>query len=162
MVALVREEAEDRVTAIEELLNCLSKLYFRAFGSSRLRPYERACIEAWRETLPEFKQRTLETQLSKFDLVQRQAGQMRSVFYSVSDPDLKAWKKEDFFQDGGAEDEKKVYEGRLSARVGDLTPAVDFAIFTHLGRISSIEFESEPGVLAKLKAGLKAKGLLRR
>jgi hypothetical protein len=130
------------------MLNQLSRLVHRAFGSNRLRSHEKVCIASWRSALPEAARRTLDEQLTKLDYVQRQAGGMKTVFYSVRDPGYESWSDTDFFSLRG--EEQKVFVGSVSGKIGDVTKSIHFSIYVHRGRLSSIEFSSEPSVLGTM------------
>jgi hypothetical protein len=134
------------------MLNYLSRLVHLAFGSNRLRPYEQACIDAWRSTLPVVLRQKLDGQLSKFDLVQRQARGTKSVFYIARDPQYQSWGEDVLFPD--REEDRKVFAATLTGRIGDVAESVRFSIYLHRGRLSSIEFASEPGALTSLTNGL--------
>jgi len=130
----------------------LASLIHRAFGRNKLRPYERACIDAWRSTLSARLKWRLDEQLTRFDLVQRQARGTKTVFYSVRDPGYTSWSDDVLFHPRG--EEQKVFAGSVSARIGDVTESFRFCIYLHRGRLSSLEFSSEPGAISKLSDGL--------
>lgn len=138
--------------ASDVMLNFLSRLVHLAFGSNRLRPYEEICIDAWRSTLPESLRKKLEGQLSKFDLIQRQARGTKSVFYDLRDPQYQTWGDDILFAD--RQEGRKVFAATLTGKIGDVAESVRFSIYLHHGRLSSIEFASEPGALASLLKGL--------
>jgi hypothetical protein len=127
------------------ILQFLSRLFFLAFGSNRLRPYERVCIDAWRSTLSDVLREKLDKQLEKFDFVQRQARGTKSVFYCLRDPHYTTWGDGELFPD--REEDQRVFAGILTGKIGDITESVRFGVYIHRGRLSSIEFDSEPGAL---------------
>jgi len=134
------------------ILQFISRLFYLAFGSNRLRPYERVCIDAWRSTLTNELRQKLDKQLEKFDFVQRQARRTKSVFYCIRDPDYKTWGDDELFPN--REEDRRVFTGTLTGEIGDITESVRFGVYLHRGRLSSIEFESEPGALASISTGL--------
>lgn len=153
MVAqLVQVQRGMAVGVSETIFNFLSRLIHIAFGSNRLRHYEQVCIAAWRSKLPKMLQQKLDKQLVKFDLVQRQARGTKSVFYSVRDPQFQSWGDDDFFP--VREEDYKVFAGTLTGKIDDVTESVQFSVYLHRGRLSSLEFSSELGALASLPKGL--------
>ncbi|MES9991500.1 MAG: hypothetical protein ABW098_06065 [Candidatus Thiodiazotropha sp.] len=140
----------------EAVLSYVSRVIHLVFGSKRLRHYEQVCIAAWRSTLSAVLQKKLDKQLEKFDLVQRQANGLKSVFYSLRDPQYTTWKEDDLFPVLG--EEQKVFTGTLIGNIEDVTESVKFSVYLHKGRLSSIEFVSEPGALASLSKGLLIDG----
>lgn len=152
MVLPVRARQVTPVSVSEAMLQFVSRLVYRAFGSNRLRPYEQVCINAWRSTLPDVLQQKLDNQLERFELVQRQARGIKSVFFSIRDPRYESWGDDILFPDRG--EERKVFTGKLTGKIGDVTESVGFSVYLHRGRLSSIEFDSEPGALATLTNGL--------
>lgn len=65
------------------LLSTISDWYFRLFGTSKLRPYEQACIEAWKRVLGDEGAGLVEAQLALRDFVQRTAGDRLVCLYSI-------------------------------------------------------------------------------
>jgi hypothetical protein len=140
------------VSASEMVFNFLSISFYRCFGKNKLRSYEKICINAWKKTLDEESQIKLKQQLKKIDLVQRQANELKTVFYCVKDPECKSWNESFLFS---IRDENlKVFSGELTGEIKNVKESVKFSIFLHKGRLSSIEFDSELGVLKSLKDGL--------
>jgi hypothetical protein len=140
------------VSVNETMMNFISKAIHKALGSNKLHHYEAVCLTAWSSNLSGELQQKLERQKIKFDLVQRQANGMKSVFYSVSDPQYQSWTDNDLFP--LRDENQKVFSGTLTGTIGDITESVKFYIYLHRGRLSSIEFTSEPGALASLSEGL--------
>lgn len=66
---------------IESILRRLSHFLNRLSSSKQLRPYEEMVLQAWRSTLTEEEQQTLDAQLIAADLMQRQAGDAKVCFY---------------------------------------------------------------------------------
>lgn len=138
------------MSATEAFFSWLSRVSGLLFGSPRPRPYERACLRAWSETLSDSQRKKLQSQLELFDIIQRQARRTKSVFYSLRDPSYRSWPEAVFFDDRS--EDLRVFNGYLRGNIGDITESVVFTIYTHRGRLFSIEFDSEPGALASLRS----------
>jgi hypothetical protein len=112
-------------------------------------------MDAWRSTLSDVLRQKLDKQLEKFDFVQRQARGTKSVFYCIRDPRYKTWGDDELFPD--RDEDQRVFAGILTGKIGDITKSVRFGVYLHRGRLSSIEFDSEPGALASISIGLAAR-----
>jgi hypothetical protein len=60
-------------------------------GSARLRPYEKACLEAWRTLLTAEGLSLLDRQLERLSFLQRQANGKLLCFYDVNDESAQHW-----------------------------------------------------------------------
>ena len=140
---------------METVLELISRWYYMLFGSSRLRPYEEVCLAAWRSTLSESILWKLDRQLGSFDFVERHVRRTKSVFHCVRDPEYKRWEDDILFS--LRETDRKVFSGTLTGAIGDVIESVSFEIFVHRGRLFSIEFASEPGLLASLSDELSVR-----
>lgn len=142
-----------RVTIMSSIFEVVSRILYFLFGSARLRQHEQACLDAWRRTLSESVDQKVRTQIAEFDLIQRQARGVKSVFYSIRDPQYASWGDELLLS---VKDKScRVFEGVLVGKVGDITESVRFCIYIHRGRLFSIEFSSEPGALSSIADDLK-------
>lgn len=150
----VRRQEGVTVDVIENICTVITRLYYKVLGSSELLHYEDVCLRAWKSTLSIAEMQKVDSQLRKFDFIQRQARGTKSVFFSLKDPQYRSWSDAELFLERG--EEKSVYVGNLSGRIGDVEESVKFRIYLHRGRLSSIEFSSEPGALATIKSGLRA------
>lgn len=133
------------------MLRFIMKSIYRFFHFNKLRHYEQVCLNAWRSNLSFEDKKKLDHQLKHFDLIQRQARKMKSVFYCIGDPQYENWDDDILFSDRR---EKKVMSGTLSAQISDVTVQLTFFIYIFEGRLSSIEFSSEPGILATMPTGI--------
>ena len=66
---------------MERIFDSLAKLHFRLFGKKDLSPLEQQSVSAWRASLNERERAVLDAQLSAVQMIQRQAGGARLVFY---------------------------------------------------------------------------------
>jgi hypothetical protein len=115
----------------------------RVFGSAKLRPYERAVLDAWRDRLPDDARAILGTQLALYDYVQRQSAGKVTCFFCLRDRECSTWPADAFFPLRTTED----------TPVARLTLArIDEQKKTHLraeivigdGRLLSIDFNRRP------------------
>lgn len=60
-------------------------------GSARVRPYEKACLDAWRTLLTAEGLSLLDQQLERLSFLQRQANDKLLCFYDVNDEAAKHW-----------------------------------------------------------------------
>lgn len=111
-------------------------------GGSKLRPYEQACVDRWRDNLDSVASGILLRQLSRFNLIQRQAHDRIVAFYCVGDGANKPWPSEDLFPLGG--DEVRVARLKLRAQGVGAVSQVKADIVLHDGRLSSLEFSTLP------------------
>lgn len=66
-------------------------------GSFRLRPYESACIAAWRQTLSESALVLLDEQCKRLGVYQRYSGERQLCFYDMTDKSCESWPREILF-----------------------------------------------------------------
>jgi hypothetical protein len=66
-------------------MKALSDLLYRLAGSTKLRPYESACLDAWRRELSPQAATMLAKQLRLYDFVQRQSADKATGFFCVGD-----------------------------------------------------------------------------
>ncbi|MDL2322128.1 hypothetical protein LJC47_07300 [Desulfosarcina sp. OttesenSCG-928-B08] len=137
--------------AEDDMLHFIRGSIYSFFHLNKLRYYENVCLDSWRYYLPSEINQKLDRQLQRFDLIQRQSLRLKSVFYCVKDPQYRNWNDDILFPDRS---EKKVMIGTLSAQIEDVVIYLKFCIYIFKGRLSSIEFSSEPGILARLSKGL--------
>lgn len=135
---------------LEGILSKLLRAAGLLLGSPRSRHYERACFQAWRETLSDSQREKLQSQLGLFDIIQRQARRTKSVFYCLRDPSYRSWPDAVSFDD--CSEDLRVFNGYLRGNINDISESVACTIYTHKGRLFSIEFDSEPGVLPSLRS----------
>lgn len=64
--------------------------------NNKLRYYERFCLDEWKKHLNNDSKIILERQLSIFDYFSRVPHGLKTVFYSIRDPELKSWTKKVF------------------------------------------------------------------
>jgi hypothetical protein len=127
---------------METLLNFLSRVYFRLFGSKQLRPYEQLILDAWRRNLAPMWQRVLDDQLQKIQFIQRQAGDAKVCIYYSNDSEIA------LFSDASPNLNVAVIK-ISSIGVVEKQPLC-VKIYTHRGRFFSIEFPKRPYRYAQL------------
>jgi hypothetical protein len=119
-------------------------------GTRGLRPYETACVEAWRETLSPEGAAVLSRQLSRFNLIQRSPDGRLVTFFNTKDKTYASWSSEDFFPLRAEE----ISAARVWLRPADSPqqPETKADVVLHRGRLSSIEFNKPPD---SLRAGVQ-------
>ena len=120
----------------------LNDIYYRLFGSAKLRPYEKICIVAWEVTLSVESKDVFSAQLKQPYFVQRQAGDAKVCFY---------WHREDRlsrFKDASLD--LNVAIVTLKSNLAD-KQAMKAKIFLRRGRFFSIEFPKRPDRYAALQ-----------
>jgi len=80
-----------------DILQMLNDLLSHIFGSTKLRPYESMCLEAWKRELSGDAVAILERQLELYDLVQRQSAGKLVCFYCIGDPTCKKFPEDALF-----------------------------------------------------------------
>jgi hypothetical protein len=141
-------QVEMIVGVVDNILNVISSVWLRVFGKHKLMHYEVICLNSMGRELTKESQKNLFSQLNKFNLVQRPAYGLKSIFYDVKDPKYLTWGDEDLFHN--REENLKVFSGILRGQEEDIEAKIKFEIFIHRGRLSSIEFQSEPKIMEKL------------
>ena len=127
------------------LAGCLSRLLYFLFSSSKLRSYEQICIDAFRTELPEEEKVILDEQMKVLSFIQRQAGGLKTVFYegALGKNDVSG------IVFSNMAESHVVCAGMLVGKISDSTIEVGFRIYTHRGRLFSIEYSSFPNVLSR-------------
>jgi hypothetical protein len=127
-------------------------------GSARLRPYEKACIEAWRALLTVEGLLLLDQQLERLSFLQRQANGKLLCFYDINDKSAEHWPDSLLFPCRLTE--------ALAARV-TLRPAskecaspIKADIMLCKGRFFGLEFSKSPAFLANGFEVVKSDALL--
>ncbi len=113
-------------------------------GSSKLRPYEQACLDYWKDSLPAEAICILNRQLKRFDLIKRYSKGKLVVFYWSDDWSFSSWPAEDLFPQHG--EEVRVARIKLSVFSGGKKRNLKVEIVFHRGRLSSLEFNAPPKI----------------
>ena len=125
------------------ILDLIDRWYKRRFVGAELKPYESACLEVWKQRLPDEQRLLLENQLARFDYVERLADGKQVNFWRLGEqPDQ--WPEDLCFR---AAAQRRVVvaatvwlrrkEPRSRARLrADIT--------VYRGRFFSIEFDKPP------------------
>jgi len=116
----------------------LGRLLFS--GTRELRPYETACVEAWREKLSPEGAAVLSRQLSRFNLIQRSPDGRLVTFFDTKDKGYVTWSSEELF----ALRSEEVSAARVWLRSAEHQPEIKADVVLHRGRLSSIEFNKAP------------------
>ena len=116
-------------------LKCVNDIYYRLFGSTKLRSYEEICLAAWRATLSEDSKSILAAQFKHPYFVQRQAGDAKVCFYWYNEETLPR-----FTLSAPALNAAIV---TLRSKGGE-KGLLKVKIFIHRGRFFSIEFPKRP------------------
>jgi hypothetical protein len=122
------------MSVMEKIITLLASVYYRIFGSKRLSPIEKLCLEAWRGALPDTARKVLDAQLHLLDFVQKQAAGAKVCFFWASGIETPLF-------------DSKVENLHaatiiLGSNNGGVMPV---KIFVHRGRFFSIEFPKRPG-----------------
>lgn len=134
---------------MNDILDFLSKFYYKLVGNNKLRDYERFCLNEWKKYLDSDAGNLLEKQLSMFDYISREPYGLKTVFYSIRDTELKSWTTKDFFKN--LKPDLKVFSGTILGNIEDIEISVEFDIFLHKGRLFSIEFKNDTKLLMKVE-----------
>jgi|GEM_PF-3816006 len=122
-------------------LQRVNDIYYRLFGSTKLRPYEAICIDLWKNHLSEESKNIFDEQLKQPYIVQRQAGDAKVCFY---------WHKEELlplFKLSTPDVHAATVLLKSKTNDSDVLKA---KIFIHRGRFFSIEFPKRPNRYAEL------------
>jgi len=122
-----------------EILDCFLK---RAFGNTKLRPYESACLDAWKEQLSPDAVDILDRQLEWYDFVQRQSADKLVCFYRLGDPTCKQLPAEARFP--FQTEEAAVARVRLRSVGGRGRALLRADLVVVNGRFFDIEFDRRP------------------
>ena len=141
-------------------MNVVQSLFGRLlFGGTReLRPYETACVEAWREKLSTEGAAVLSRQLSRFNLIQRTPDGRLVTFFDTKDKSYVTWSSDDFFPLRSQE----ISAVRVWLRSAEdrQQPEIKADVVLHRGRLSSIEFNKAPHSLRSGAQVTKVKPLV--
>jgi hypothetical protein len=113
-------------------------------GSFQLRPYELACLEAWRKTLTGEALGLLDQQLKRLTVYQRYGKERLLCFYDMTDKSCSGWPKEILFP---------CQMDEVSVARLQLSPAADSQVVVKAdmtlcrGRFFGIEFNTPPKCL---------------
>jgi hypothetical protein len=118
---------------MERLFHLLASIHNRLFGSKRLLPHEKLCLDSWRDSLTNHAKNVLDAQLASLQFVQRQAAGAKVCFYF--------WKSKTPPLFDQAAPDLKVATVVLETSNGEQMPA---KIYVHRGRFFSIEFPKRP------------------
>jgi hypothetical protein len=111
-------------------------------GTRKLRPYENACIEGWRETLSPEGAAVLSRQFLRFNLIQRSPDEKLVSFFDTRDKSYATWGSEDLFPLRLEEISAARIWLRSTEKQG--RPEIKADVVLHKGRLSSIEFNLAP------------------
>lgn len=123
------------------ILKKISRIHYRLFGSTHLRPYEALCINAWKESLSEESKQIFDEQLKQPHFVQRQAGDAKVCFFWFKEPLASTFKL------SGADLHVATVFLKSKSNSGDILKA---KVFIHRGCFFSIEFPKRPKRYAAL------------
>lgn len=113
-------------------------------GSFQLRPYEAACLAAWRETLADKAVDLLDQQLKRLTVYQRYGKERLLCFYDMTDKSCSGWPKEILFP---------CQMDEVSVARLELSPAANSKVVVKAdmtlsrGRFFGIEFNKSPKCL---------------
>jgi hypothetical protein len=127
-------------------------------GTSKLRPYEIACVDVWKGTLPTEGVSILERQLKRFNLVQRVPGGRLVSLFDTKDRGFASWKSEDLFP--MCAEEVSVARVWLRSAVGRGRAEVKADVILRRGRLASIQFNKEPHSLESTAEFIKIRSLI--
>jgi len=126
-------------------------------GSGRLRPYERACVDAFRGLLSSGAAAILDCQLVRFDLIQRTPGGRLVALYERKAERYASWRSEDLFP---LRSEERVVARVWLRPTADINaPEIKADIVLRAGRLSSIEFTKNPKPLKRGSEVVKVRAL---
>jgi len=126
------------------IFETLSSLFYRIFGSAKLRIYETACLEAWKRTLSSGAIEILNKQLDSYNFVQRLSHDKLVGFHDLKDPSYERWPKNAFFP---LRAEEAIVAAIRFRPTGEPRAALRGNIILAKGRLSSIEFDRPPKML---------------
>jgi hypothetical protein len=141
-------------------MSVLRSLFGRLlFGGTReLRPYETACLQAWKEKLSSEGAAVLSRQLSRFNLFQRSPDGRLVTFFDTKDKSCATWGSKDCFPLRAEE----ISVARVWLRAPESPQQLEIKadVVLHRGRLSSIEFNKQPESLRTGAQVTKVKTLL--
>jgi hypothetical protein len=113
-----------------------------AGGTRRLRPYEQECLAIWQNGLSADGKRILQSQLARFDLVQRLSKDKIVTLYSAEDPGFRNWPTDALFP--MRDDEVCVARILFHPQTPERETELKADVVLHKGRLSSVEFSRPP------------------
>jgi hypothetical protein len=114
-------------------------------GSFQLRPYESACLEAWRKTLSSPAVFLLDEQLKRLSVYQRYGHERLLCFYDIRDKSCRGWPKEILFP--CQIEEVAVARVQLRPDAGSPKDVVKADVKFFRGRFFGFEFNKSPKCL---------------
>lgn len=127
---------------MERILYFVSDIYHRAFGSTKLRACESACLEAWKRELSPAAVAILDRQLEFYDLVQRQSADKLVCFYRIGDPACKKLPEDSLFPFRAEDTSVARVALRATGSKGRSSLRADISLFR--GRFFGLEFNKRP------------------
>lgn len=128
------------------MFDLITYIWYYFFANKELREYEKECFDFLLQVLCEKDKIKLEKQYEYFNLVQRPADGIKSLFFNTKNEDARNWDEDLLFEN--TKMDFKVLEGVLEAVAGDIKAEVKFEIYFHRGRFYSIDFKSSPEFFA--------------
>jgi len=128
------------------LIELLDYALKRVFGSARLRPYERAVLDAWRDGLSEDARAILDRQLALYDYAQRQSADKSTCFFCLRDRECGTWAADFFFPLRTAE-EITVARVILARTRGEAKRDMRADVVMGDGRLLSVDFSKRPATV---------------
>lgn len=127
---------------MEGIFSYLSRFYYRLSDKNKLLPFEKMCLDAWRNSLSERQKTTLDTQLKSIDVVQHQAGGAKVCFFQVMQKSVPLFPNQ--------KPDQCVAHVILKSGDAPSAPTMPAKIFVQRGRFFSIEFPKRPRRYMKL------------
>lgn len=128
------------------LVELLDHALKRVFGSAKLRPYESAVLDAWRDRLSEDAGAILEKELALYDYVQRQSADKITCFFCLRDRGCSTWPADAFFPLRTTED-IPVARVTLARTDGGAKTHLQADVVMGDGRLLSIDFNTRPAMV---------------
>jgi hypothetical protein len=131
----------ERLLDMEWFFDFVSDVLHRVFGSTKLRAYESACLEAWKRELSPAAVAILDRQLEFYDLVQRQSADKLVCFFRIGDPACKKLPEDSLFALRAEASVARVAL-RATGSKGRSSLRADISLFR--GRFFGLEFNKRP------------------
>ena len=112
------------------------------FGFSKLRPYEKLCLEAFKEHLSPAAAEILQKQLEMHDYVKRKCKDKLVIFYCLKNPAYQNWPLDIKFP--MRDEDISVAQIFLNVKEKEKSFDIRADIYLHMGRLCSIEFNESP------------------
>lgn len=116
-------------------------LYDRIRGHATLLPYEKTCLDAWRDSLSSNSKRILDAQLAAARLTQRQAEGAKLCFYYPADGGVQLFSNID--------PDLHVATVTLAEDGQSDSKEMKVKVFVHRGKFFSLEFPKRPARFAE-------------